>query len=415
MQAALDEAKAVIGDSTTWLEQEKATSATTLRHLALLVRKWLAGVRREKAVFHTLNMFLRTPERGTVSVQAWVLKTSVAAVQACVQDAHVAAAQGGRLQPFYLEVLTGGAGLPKPPTYFKTNKITRVFQKIVDTYGVPRYGEVNPALFSIVTFPFLFGVMYGDVGHGLILTAFAAYMLLKEADLAKSDLGEIFTMAFKGRYMLFMMGCFSVYCGIVYNDMFSIGMTGFGTKWSFGNSTHFEHEGTFTGGWWRGGGGLCVRSSTAPPPPPVLLQAPTRTTSCPWASTPRGTTLTTCVRAPPCAAAPLSSSLAPPACLPAQELLFFNSLKMKMSVILGITQMTFGLVLKVFNALHFKSAADLWLEAIPQVRGARGGEGLHLRASPPPRLVWNAMRAALPPPPRPLACRSSSWSASSAT
>ena len=259
VQAALDEAKAVIGDSTTWLEQEKATSATTLRHLALLVRKWLAGVRREKAIFHTLNMFLRAPERGTVSVQAWVLKTSVAAVQASVQDAHVAAAQGGRLQPFYLEVLTGSAGLPKPPTYFKTNKITRVFQKIVDTYGVPRYGEVNPALFSIVTFPFLFGVMYGDVGHGLILTAFAAYMLLKEADLAKSDLGEIFTMAFKGRYMLFMMGCFSVYCGIVYNDMFSIGMTGFGTKWSFGNSTHFEHEGTFTGAWWRGEGAGLVR------------------------------------------------------------------------------------------------------------------------------------------------------------
>jgi vacuolar-type H+-ATPase subunit I/STV1 len=37
----------------------------------------------------------------------------------------------------------------------------------------------------------------------------------------------------------------------------------------------------------------------------------------------------------------------PPSCTPLQELLFFNSLKMKMSVILGITQMTFGLILKV--------------------------------------------------------------------
>jgi hypothetical protein len=49
------------------------------------------------------------------------------------------------------------------------------------------------------------------------------------------------------------------------------------------------------------------------------------------------------------------------------DLLFFNSLKMKMSVILGITQMTFGLVLKVCNALYFKSRADLYLEAIPQL------------------------------------------------
>ena len=247
VQAALEEAKGVISDSTTWLEQEKATSATTLRHLALLVRKWLSGVRREKAVYHTLNMFLRAPERGTVSVQAWVLKANIAMVQAAVQDAHVAAAQGGRVQPHYMELLTGGPGVPKPPTYFKTNRITKVFQKIVDTYGVPRYGEVNPALFSIVTFPFLFGVMYGDIGHGVLLTIAAAYMLIKEADLLKGPQSEIFAMAFKGRYMLFMMGCFSIYCGIIYNDLFSIGVTGFGTKWAFGNSTHFEREATFIG------------------------------------------------------------------------------------------------------------------------------------------------------------------------
>ena len=39
----------------------------------------------------------------------------------------------------------------------------------------------------------------------------------------------------------------------------------------------------------------------------------------------------------------------------------------QMSVIMGITQMTFGLLLKVSNALYFKSSTDLWLEAVPQV------------------------------------------------
>jgi V-type H+-transporting ATPase subunit a len=49
------------------------------------------------------------------------------------------------------------------------------------------------------------------------------------------------------------------------------------------------------------------------------------------------------------------------------DLLFFNSLKMKMSVVIGIIQMTFGLVLKLMNAIHFGSKADLFLEAIPQL------------------------------------------------
>lgn len=60
----------------------------------------------------------------------------------------------------------------KPPTYLKVNEFTSSFQEIVNTYGVPMYKEINPALFAIVTFPFLFGVMFGDVGHGgMLLTA----------------------------------------------------------------------------------------------------------------------------------------------------------------------------------------------------------------------------------------------------
>ena len=58
----------------------------------------------------------------------------------------------------------------RPPTYFKTNPFTASFQMIVDTYGVPRYKECNPGLFTVVSFPFLFGLMFGDAGHGLCIT-----------------------------------------------------------------------------------------------------------------------------------------------------------------------------------------------------------------------------------------------------
>ena len=56
-----------------------------------------------------------------------------------------------------------------PPTHLPTTRFSAGFQALVDTYGVPRYREINPGVFAIVLFPFLFGIMFGDVGHGALL------------------------------------------------------------------------------------------------------------------------------------------------------------------------------------------------------------------------------------------------------
>lgn len=53
-----------------------------------------------------------------------------------------------------------------PPTSIVKMPLLDNFQAIVNTYGVPRYREINPAVFSIASFPILFGVMFGDFGHG---------------------------------------------------------------------------------------------------------------------------------------------------------------------------------------------------------------------------------------------------------
>merc|ERR1712225_232559 len=82
------------------------------------------------------------------------------------------------------------------------------------------YQEVNPGLPTVVTFPFLFAVMFGDFGHGFIMFAAASAMIYWEKPLKKVR-DELFAMAYYGRYIMLMMGIFSMYTGLIYNDVFS--------------------------------------------------------------------------------------------------------------------------------------------------------------------------------------------------
>ena len=87
-----------------------------------------------------------------------------------------------------------------PPTYFRTNKFTTAYQALVDAYGVANYREVNPALFSVITFPFLFAVMFGDMGHGLIMFLMGLMLVMKERQLgANKNLNEMVKICFDGR------------------------------------------------------------------------------------------------------------------------------------------------------------------------------------------------------------------------
>lgn len=113
----------------------------------------------------------------------------------------------------------------KPPTYIKTNDFTNVFQEIVNTYGIPMHKEINPAVFAIVTFPFLFGVMFGDVGHGSLLLFVGILLCLLNSKMKGNIAMEGFLSM---RYLLLMMGFFAMFCGLIYNEFFAIPMNVFG-------------------------------------------------------------------------------------------------------------------------------------------------------------------------------------------
>jgi V/A-type H+/Na+-transporting ATPase subunit I len=56
-----------------------------------------------------------------------------------------------------------------PPTLIRHNRFVRPFEEITKLYGVPHYNELDPTAIIAITFPLLFGLMFGDMGHGLLL------------------------------------------------------------------------------------------------------------------------------------------------------------------------------------------------------------------------------------------------------
>jgi len=118
----------------------------------------------------------------------------------------------------------------EPPTFFRINKYTSAFQGMVNSYGIARYREINPAVFTIVTFPFEFGIMFGDVGHGILLLIFALLLIRKERDWEGKKINEMIEMFYLGRYIIFLMALFSIWQGLLYNEFFSLPMN-FGSVW----------------------------------------------------------------------------------------------------------------------------------------------------------------------------------------
>ncbi len=65
--------------------------------------------------------------------------------------------------------------------------------------------------------------MFGDIGHGVILFLISLFLIVK---IYKHTIdNEILAMAYNGRFILLLMGMFSVYIGFLYNDIFSKSMT----------------------------------------------------------------------------------------------------------------------------------------------------------------------------------------------
>ena len=214
-------------DSRTVLLKNQDTRYRICQMLTQYVERWTWIVLKEKAVYHSLNMF-KADVSGMLRGEGWVVSENIGDVREAVNKAH---ANMDMSMPSLVHHVP--QPWPTPPTHFMTNKFTYAYQEFVNTYGIPRYREANPALFTAATFPFLFGVMYGDVGHGLFLFTVGLMLVLNEKKNENTKMDELTEGMHIGRYMLLMMGFFAVYAGLIYNDCFSLGLNLFGSRWVF--------------------------------------------------------------------------------------------------------------------------------------------------------------------------------------
>lgn len=189
-----------IEDLNSVLYNTNQTRRTELVKISELIAAWWGIVRREKVVYTTLNLWQYDQGRRTLVAEGWVPTRDIPTVQGALRQASENA--GSNVSGILHELRTH----KNPPTFHRTNKITEGVQAIINSYGIATYQEINPALFTIITFPFLFAVMFGDIGHGLLMMLSAASLILLENKFKKGTGNEIFDTFFYGRYIIFLMG-----------------------------------------------------------------------------------------------------------------------------------------------------------------------------------------------------------------
>ena len=121
------------------------------------------------AVMETITGFAVHEE--TYLISGWVPEKDMDAVVKTVDEVTNGDAD--------LEVLEADHTRKDTPTLLKNPKILRPFQSLVAIFGLPQYSQIDPTLFVAIIYILMFGLMFGDVGHGFILAAAGIYMLIR--------------------------------------------------------------------------------------------------------------------------------------------------------------------------------------------------------------------------------------------
>ncbi|KAJ0087270.1 hypothetical protein Patl1_09235 [Pistacia atlantica] len=311
---AITDVSGRLSELKTTIDVGQVHRSNLLRTIGYQFERWNFLVKKEKSIYHTLNMLSIDVTKKCLVAEGWCPVSATNQIQNALQRATADTnSQIGTI----IQVLQTKEF---PTNLFPDKQIYLCFSRNcrciwIGTYllcmewcsgslrmRVAKYQEANPGVYTVVTFPFLFAVMFGDWGHGICLLLATLYFIIMEKKFSSQKLGDIIEMTFGGRYVIMMMALFSIYTGLIYNEFFSVPFELFGPS-AYDCSDLSCRDASTTGL-------IKVRATY------------------PFGVDPKwhGTR---------------------------SELPFLNSLKMKMSILLGVAQMNLGIVLSYFNAKFF--------------------------------------------------------------
>ena len=263
----------------------------------LKYKAWILTVKKERKIYEAINLLIPNVETTFENVheinnvfytgEAWIKKSDLITIyERCKSYKNRFFCEKIRIRPE--ETI---------PTAFETNVFMEGFQNITNVFGVPKYREINPAVFMVFTFPCMFGAMFGDVFHGFILLFISSYMI-KNYERLNHNCG-VFQILLNGRWIILCCSVSALWFGLLYGDFAGLPITLFKSQFYSGKTYPFGID-------------------------PIWHHAENSMT-------------------------------------------FTNSLKMKMSLIIGFIHMSLGSAISIINTIYFKEWINFYCIVLPQV------------------------------------------------
>lgn len=287
----------VYNETESLLETNAKLLSLETETLSNLYKKWSMVINVELKVLGVLKTCNHNVSEHFIVAEGWCPTEKVKILKKYLQTSI----QNHKNGSSTLIIVQSGSTLR--PTIFPSYYLIDVYQELTFSYSIPSFKEFNPSLIMISSFPFMFSLMFGDIGHAIILIFFSLVLHIYSKNIRVY--GEFINILIKCRFVILYMGICSVFSGLIYNDFFSKSITLFPSMFLENSAVKKDYVYPF---------GIDYQ----------------------WNKS-------------------------------SNSMVFSNSFKMKQSVIFGFFHMLFGLFVATSNDIHFRNVKTLILSRIPQI------------------------------------------------